>query len=237
MLQLETTRSASHGGRELPGLLDRLAGEALYVPALAELSGGCQITIAEHLAAGDTVRLIAAVAGNPDELVRAGLLRRQLVDSLFALAVPPLRERIEDLDVVLPQLLSASASRRGIAPPTVGDIVRVRLRAHQWPGDHAELEQFAERAIALGSLEVAARTLSRSEPRRDWAEACARIRRGQSVELDSVCRHVVRQAERRWIDRVVGDASGDLVAAAGRLGLGVSALNTKLRELGLEVSS
>lgn len=160
LLQLEPIEPPGTG-TELERLLAELPGGALYVPDLAALPSCWQATLAEHAAAGSGPRLLAAIDGDPALRVACGQLRRDLHDSLLPLPVPPLCERPVDIVPTLRVLLRALAERRAVDPPAISEIACARLRAHGWPGDHAELEQLAERALALGSLEAAMRPFSR----------------------------------------------------------------------------
>ena len=96
-------------------------------------------------------RLICATNADPDEAVRHGQLREDLYFRLntILLAVPPLRERPEDLPLLATQFLRTFASRygrnvEGIAPSAM----RV-LEQHDWPGNVRELEHAIERAVIL----------------------------------------------------------------------------------------
>jgi DNA-binding NtrC family response regulator len=183
LLQLERVELAAAGsdpgGSDLERLLSELPGGALYIPDVSGFPACWQATLAEHAAAAAGPRLLAAIDGDPQLRIAGDELRRDLHDSLLPLPVPPLCERTCDIEPTLRVLLRAHADRHGVEPPAISDIARARLQAHDWPGDHAELEQLAERALALGSLEAAMRPLSRTAARRPSAPA---VRFGGGLE-------------------------------------------------------
>jgi two-component system response regulator AtoC len=101
------------------------------------------------------VRVVAATHRDLREEVRAGRFREDLFYRLnvFAVTLPPLRERPEDVPLLAAHLLEkhANALRRtldGFAPDAVA-----RLAAHPWPGNVRELENVVERAVAVAGGE------------------------------------------------------------------------------------
>lgn len=165
LLQLERVEPPGRGA-DLERLLAELPAGALYIPDIGALPACWQAALAEHAAGGTGPRLLAALDGDPQLRIARGELRRDLHDSLLPLPVPPLCERPSDIEPTLRVLLRTHAERHGGSSPPISEIACARLRSHGWPGDHAELEQLAERALALGSLEAAMRPLSRRRPER-----------------------------------------------------------------------
>src|SRR5205807_2559861 len=82
-------------------------------------------------------------------------------DLYFRLAVvevtlPPLRERLEDLPILVPRLLADICEKNGIAPAPLAAADLERLSKHYWPGNVRELRNMLERSVLLGAaLDVA----------------------------------------------------------------------------------
>jgi Nif-specific regulatory protein len=100
-------------------------------------------------------RLIAATNRDLEGAVRAGTFRQDLFYRLnvVTLALPPLRDRKEDVALLAEYFVRKHAPRcgrrvRGIAPSALA-----RLEKHQWPGNVRELENVIEQALALGACE------------------------------------------------------------------------------------
>jgi two-component system response regulator PilR (NtrC family) len=105
------------------------------------------------------VRFVAATNRDPEEAVTAGKLRADLFHRLAAttVEVPPLRERIEDLDLLVDYLLVRIARAEQFATPRLGAGVLDRLRAYSWPGNVRELANCLESAVTFcknGVVEV-----------------------------------------------------------------------------------
>lgn len=205
----------------------------LLLPALDRLPPRWQAQLAEaldHCRARVVATLERAAVPGGDTA-----LRRDLLDRFLPLSIPPLRERAEDIVYLARAAMAAAAARAGVDAVPLGDIACARLRAHSWPGDCAEIERFAERAMALRSVESALRDVSAasSESRPALSDACESLARGEPIHFESVCRRAVRQAERGWIERVGATVAGDARRLATLLGLTPAALSVKLRDLGL----
>ena len=92
-------------------------------------------------------RVLAATNLDLDAATRAGAFRRDLLYRLDVtrIALPPLRERREDLPALAEGLLARIAARLGVARPPLDAAFTTRLTAHDWPGNVRELENALER--------------------------------------------------------------------------------------------
>ncbi|MBC7663839.1 MAG: sigma-54-dependent Fis family transcriptional regulator, partial [Caulobacter sp.] len=97
------------------------------------------------------MRVVAACNRDPREAIQAGRLREDLYYRLnvFALALPPLRERIDDL----PGLVAHLAARQGRSIELSADALRI-LSAYRWPGNVRELDNVVQRALILSRDKV-----------------------------------------------------------------------------------
>jgi DNA-binding NtrC family response regulator len=97
------------------------------------------------------VRLVAASNRNLEQLVRAGKFREDLFFRLnvVRIVMPPLRERAEDVPLLLTHFLKLFAEENGLPPLTLEPGAIRTLQAYAWPGNIRELRNFAENAVVL----------------------------------------------------------------------------------------
>lgn len=98
-----------------------------------------------------TARVVAATNVNLREAVAAGKFREDLYFRLAVLTidVPPLRDHLEDIPLLLKFFLKKYATAEGRQPLTVPDAVIAALLQHRWPGNVRELANAAYRAVVL----------------------------------------------------------------------------------------
>lgn len=161
------------------------------------------------------VRILAASNQPLADMVAAGTFRADLFYRLnvLTLRLPPLRERMEDLPLLVTHLLQRLGSPRRVEPEALA-----LLSSYPWPGNVRELENVLERAVALepGPTLVA-------EHLPDYL-----LQPGGSV---SPWRQHRREAERKALLEALDQAGGNKSRAARLLGLSRSRFYEKLREL------
>ena len=98
------------------------------------------------------LRVIAATRKDLRSEVEKGKFREDLYFRLNVVPItaPPLRERREDIPILIEHFLRKLAAPGQVAP-NLGDSTRAALMAHDWPGNVRELRNVIERALALGS--------------------------------------------------------------------------------------
>jgi formate hydrogenlyase transcriptional activator len=121
------------------------------------------------------VRLVAATNRDLPQLVARGRFRADLYYRLnvFPVEVPPLRERADDIPVLVDAFLERVAARHRRPRPRVGADALLRMQAYEWPGNVRELENAIERAFILstgGDLDLDA-ILPAAAPPADAEEA------------------------------------------------------------------
>jgi len=169
------------------------------------------------------VRVVAATNRNLVEMVEDQRFRSDLYYRLniFPLAIPPLRERVEDIPLLVRHFTNQYAQRMnkriGIIPPEVIEA----LAHYRWPGNVRELQNIIERAVILSHGGVLRPTLPEAQPSIESPPAKPKtleeVERGHIIE-------VLR--ETNW---VIGGPQG----AAVRLGLKRTTLNYKIEKLGI----
>lgn len=103
------------------------------------------------------VRIIAATCG---DLVLAAAEKRVQEElfyrlSVFELRVPPLRERYEEIPLLLGHLMNRLTRRYGVPAPRFSSVLLDACQQHAWPGNLRELENFAKRFLAHGDENAA----------------------------------------------------------------------------------
>src|SRR5262249_50104477 len=111
----------------------------------------------ERLGASDTikvdVRVIAATNRDLVKTIREGKFREDLYYRLnvFPIPLPPLRERVDDVPLLVQYLVHKFAARIGVRIDSVAKTTIERLASYSWPGNIRELENILERAVILSN--------------------------------------------------------------------------------------
>jgi DNA-binding NtrC family response regulator len=142
------------------------------------------------------VRIVAATHRDLEAMVRAGTFREDLYFRLnvVTVALPPLRERIEDIPILIDHFLHKYEKETGRPAPVLSEEARRALVGYPWPGNVRELENVIERAAQYathGSIGVdclSARVLG-AEPRRDSPDGYPPLEEVIERHVDQVLRH------------------------------------------------
>ena len=175
------------------------------------------------------VRVIAATNRNLQEAVRAKSFREDLFYRLnvFPIRLPPLRERRDDIPLLVHFLITKFAMRIGKRIDGVEPRTMQRLLAYSWPGNIRELENVIERAVILApgtTLEISADVLSANvEPKESTESARLRPATLEATEREHILA-VLRQSG--WL---VGGSRG----AAKILGVHPNTLRSRMKKLGI----
>ena len=186
------------------------------------------------------VRIVAATSRRLAELVREGHFRADLYYRLdvLSMAVPPLRQRLDDLELICESLLEGFAEcRPGKAYELAPDALAVLAR-HHWPGNIRELRNVLERAIVLSDSAVltAAHLRTALAPTAPAAAAmplpddlCAGPAPASLLGTDQAAVHAAAMShyERQLIERALAESTS-VAAAARRLGMGRATLYRKM---------
>lgn len=161
------------------------------------------------------VRIVAATKADLHDEVAAGRFREDLMYRLdvVTVALPPLRDRREDIPVLFEHFAADAARRRNRAPQVPDPALLARLAAEDWPGNVRELRNRAER-FALG-LDA--------PPRQSGGDAL-----GLPARLDAV--------EKDIIARTLAEHGGAIKPTYEALGIGRKTLYEKLQKHGLSRS-
>lgn len=167
-------------------------------------------------------RIMAATNINIKEAVREGHFRQDLYFRLnvFTIRIPPLRERKEDILLLVNHFIQRYGTPDGIAD--FSPEFMNRLMRHDWPGNVRELENAVQRAVAMST-----------HPRLDFKDLPSTLAyRSQSMSGAADTARL-QDLERRAIKEALDACDGDRVRAAKLLGIGKTTIYRKLKEYGL----
>jgi DNA-binding NtrC family response regulator len=194
---------------ELDGNLQAKLLRVLQEKTLERVGGTRQITI--------DVRVIAATNRDLKRLVAEGKFREDLFYRLnrFPVDIPPLRERISDIEPLAMHFLKRAATELGRTPPAVTRGAIQALLSYQWPGNVRELENVMERMAILCERHVTESDLAilRPEERRPMTW---------------------RDIERQAIEDALRMNKGNRTLAAQQLGISLRTLQYRLKEYQLD---
>ena len=147
-------READHGTLFLDEIGD--ISPALQARLLRALQEHEIVPVGSETAVQVDVRVLAATHRDLPELVRQGRFREDLYYRLnvVTLTLPPLRERRQDIPLLIDHFLRELASRHGRGPVAVDPEAQRRLLAYDWPGNIRELQNVLERAMLLAEQDV-----------------------------------------------------------------------------------
>lgn len=168
------------------------------------------------------VRLISATNADVSAMIEDGQFRQDLLYRLntVEIALPPLRTRLEDIEPLAMQFLTAWGQKyRRAAPCLSGEALNV-LKAYSWPGNVRELSHVIERAALLCRQE----TITPEDLMLDASTGEA------ATDVPDI---TIEALEQLAIERALERHSGDVKAAAKGLGLSRSGLYRRLQKFGL----
>jgi len=172
------------------------------------------------------VRVLAATNEDLAECVKQGQFREDLYYrlSVIPMEIPSLRERREDITLLVHHFLDQRRERFG-TEVTINDDAMFILESYEWPGNVRELENVIERAVTLCE-----------NSHIGVSDLPERLLEGHDLVLvhDKTLRSVTRDTQRRHIARVLRETEGDKKEAAKVLEISIPSLYRKLDELQLK---
>ncbi len=148
--------------RRKPGLIEAAAGGTLFLDEIGDIGPALQAKLLRVIETGRfrrvgatadlraDVRIVAATNRDLHRMVQQGQFRADLYYRLsaFVIEVPPLRERRDDIDLLVQHFAQRSTPRAG-APTVFSDAALQLLRCYDWPGNVRELRNVVERTVLL----------------------------------------------------------------------------------------
>jgi two-component system response regulator AtoC len=250
--------------RPKPGKFELADGGSIFLDEIGEIALPVQAKLLQVLQDGEfarlgsqsdirvDVRVIAATNKDLGQLVQDGRFREDLYYRLNVMAVhvPPLRERREEIPVLVERFLAEFAREYGRSIPVLSAATRERLLCYPWPGNVRELENAVRRIVVLGSDACVAADLRApiAGPGRDGTEAPplptapgparasapAPVAWQEGEGLRDIARRAAEAAEGIVLQEVLDRVRWNRLEAARRLRVSYKTLLTKMKLHGLD---
>jgi DNA-binding NtrC family response regulator len=233
--------SYTGANQDRPGLFEEADGGTLFLDEIAELPLALQVKLNRALEEGEVrrlgenkprrvnVRIVAATHQDLDRRVADGLFRADLLYRLkvVTIALPPLRDRVEDVPILAARFLRLAASRLGTPARRLDADALAALERYTWPGNVRELRHALEHAavvadgetIGVGDLPEALRASAPPVTPGTWREAMERAQ---------------DRAGRDYLVGLLQRTGGNVTRAAAEAGVERETLHRLLRKHGLE---
>ena len=222
------------------GLFESARGGTLFLDEIGHMPMSCQVKLLraveqrQILPVGSTepvdidLRLIAATNRDPIEEIKAERFREDLYYRMNVVGIhlPPLRERKEDIPLLVEHFIRKYNIEMGKQCVGVSDDVMRLLMSYEWRGNIREMQNVIERAIIFAEDD----TIRASDIGFLGSEAIALSKEGQSLQ------EAVKAYEKQEIRQVLNSHNWNKAEAAKSLGIGLSSLYRKIDELGIHVA-
>jgi two-component system NtrC family response regulator len=198
-------------------------------------------------------RIIAASNRDLQTMVREGQFRKDLLFRIraFTIEIPPLRERMEDIESLMRHYVPLLCGRMNLAPKTVSPDFVEAAKKYPWPGNVRELISAIERSIAAASAEPTlfpahlptyiradiARAAATDRPEQDdgTKEQAAKIARGLPT-MQKTRQKAIREAEKKYLQDLMQTVGKDIAEACKLSGLSRSRLYALLKKHSIPLS-
>ena len=228
----------------------------IFLDEISEMAPGLQAKLLQVLQDGEfsrlggeadvrvDARIIAATNRNLEEAVRQAEFREDLYYRLnvVTILIPPLRDRIDAVPLLVDHFLQMYNERYKKNLEKLSAETMKLLMGYHWPGNVRELENMIKRMVVLGSEQTVIQELSQSKPaglieadqeELDLAALGADFSNGQELDLKAISKRASQIAEKKVIERVLGQTRWNRKEAAERLKISYKALLYKMKENGL----
>ncbi|MCK6459138.1 MAG: sigma 54-interacting transcriptional regulator [Planctomycetes bacterium] len=224
--------------RTRDGLFQRAHGGTLFLDEIGDMSPTMQTKLLRALQEGEVrkvggseiekvdVRIIAATNRDLKQEVEEGRFREDLFYRLnvVAIRVPPLRERREDIQLLLDHFLTQACADAGMQLKRISPAALRVLTSYNWPGNIRELQNEVKRLVALADETIGAELLESLKSHPSLASGGARA---------GLAGRTLKDIERQAILETLKLAGGNKADAAKRLGISRRALYDKIEKYGI----
>jgi len=226
--------------RDKEGLFKAASGGTFFLDEIGEASAAIQVKLLKALEekvitpVGSTspmevdARLIAATNVDLEELVKEGKFRPDLYYRLnvIPIHVPPLRDRREDIPLLVEHFRASIAERTHSEPKQINQEAMSALLSYSWPGNVRELEHMLERAILFAKGKRVSASDFPEKLRSNMPQPVAHDERAATPTLETI--------EKAYIAWVLQQTGGQKSKAASILGIDSSTLYRKIDRYGLK---
>ena len=233
------------------GIFEQAEDGTVFLDEISETSPALQVKLLRVLQEREIVpvggtdamrvraRVVAASNGNLDKLCEAGLFRRDLFYRLnvINLHLPPLRDRVDDLPLLVTHLIRKHTPEDQAAPLVEGDAL-TRLLAYSWPGNVRELENVVQRAITLNrGGRITVEDLPATVLNKEEANSNPPITTATQANLPESGSRIqtIAELERQHLIRVLEFTGGNRKRAAELLGINRRTLYRMAERFGIQL--
>lgn len=250
--------------RDHPGLFRAAAGGTIFLDEVGEMAPSMQAKLLRVLEEGEVislgesvpsrvdVRVVSATNRDLRSDVHQGKFRSDLFYRLavFPIKLPPLRDRLEDIPVLVQRFVKRAADRQQKFVAGFDETVLALFRSYDWPGNVRELQNEVERAVALGpahgmlglqhisgSIRDPAAIKENNRPLSTTLSPTvadpASIESVSSCNGDTTFREARALFEARFIRETLARCDGNISRAAKLIGISRVQLQRKIKEYGI----
>jgi two-component system, NtrC family, nitrogen regulation response regulator GlnG len=239
------------------GRFEQAEGGTLFLDEIGDMPAELQTRLLRVLSDGHfyrvggqqpiraNVRVIAATHQDLEERVRLGLFREDLFHRLnvIRLRLPPLRERKEDIPILVRHFLQKSAQDLSVDAKRISEAALRHLQSYAFPGNVRQLENICHwltvmapgQVVELADLPPELRDQPATVPSNDWTDSLARdVDRLLGSVPGEVFEQLSQIFERTLIRRALVATGGRKIEAAQLLGIGRNTITRKIQDLDIE---
>ncbi len=234
------------------GLFEVADGGTLFMDEIGDMSMPAQAKVLRVLQTGEFARVggektltadcrvVAATNKDLQRAVEEGTFREDLYFRLNVVPIksPALRERIDDVPLLVESFVHECCEENGFRPKTVAPSVLERLKSYHWPGNVRELRNVVERLVIMGDAEITERDLpeylSRGGGPVGPGSASKPAGTDLAVHTDKSLREFREHMECEFIKFKLDEFDWNISRTAQALGIERTNLHKKLRALGIQ---
>lgn len=226
--------------KDKKGLFEEADGGTLFLDEMGELPISLQVKLLRALQEdeirplGDSktvevdVRIITATARNLGDMVNKGLFREDLFYriNVLTIEVPPLRERREDIPLLVEHFVEKYNERLNLQVKEVHEDCLKRLVNYNWPGNVRELENVMERSMVLSEHDILTTEILPPELLRYASSANEELFFWDEYSIKTN----TKKLEKKLITKALVETKGNKTKAASLLEISLPALLYKIKE-------
>jgi transcriptional regulator with GAF, ATPase, and Fis domain len=228
-----------------PGLFELAHKGTLFLDEIGDMSLDMQKKLLRAIQEGEIrrvggkdvirvdVRMVSASNKDLADLIKTGAFREDLFYrvNVVKITLPPLRDRREDIPVLVEYFLEKVARDAGLPKRNVDEPAFWYLQNYSWPGNVRELDNEIRRAVALSDGLITVDNLKDEIKSQDLFKPAVRIPAGGL--LKDIVREATEEVERKVIARALEESGWKKTDAAAKLGISRPTLDAKIEQYGL----
>ncbi|MDP6932583.1 MAG: sigma-54 dependent transcriptional regulator [Myxococcota bacterium] len=233
------------------GVFEMANGGTLFLDELGETSLNVQVNLLRvleemsfrrvggHKLVHVDVRIVAATNVHLEEAVSKKQFREDLFYRLnvFPIAIPPLRQRPEDIPLLTRHFLEDAAGEYTVEPPTITPEAMQSILTYRWPGNVRQLRSLCERwVIVAHGGQVTPDMLPAEMQEGQPLTASPMVSVDLGLTLPAAVEQAVGELERRYLHRLLDQNKGHLGRTAAAAGITRRTLYNKLKAYGLDAT-